>query len=74
MKLLDLKSLILHLFEIHLDSCLVININDLYRYIESCGCFGNKTKSEIRETIIELHDSNLIKVVLVNNHKFIVYK
>lgn len=74
MKLIDLKSFILHLFEIRLDSCLVVNINDLYRYCEYCECFGNKTKSEIRKTIVELHDSNLIKAIPINSYKFIVYK
>ena len=70
----DFKPFILQLFKIHLDSCLLININDLYRYIEHCECFGNKTKSEIRKTIVELHDSNLIKAIPINSYKFIVYK
>lgn len=70
----SLKDFILHLFKIHLDSCLVINTNDLYRYIEYCGGFGNKTEFEIRNAIMELYDSNLIKLIPVNEHKFIVYK
>ena len=75
MKSIDLKSFILHLFKIHLDSCLVININHLYWYIEHCRCFGYKTKTDIRNIILQLHHENLIKnCVVVTNNEFIIYK
>lgn len=74
MKLIDLKSFILHLFEIRLDSCLVVNINDLYRYCEYCECFGNKTKSSIRNAIMQLDDEHLIEVVPIDDCKFIISK
>lgn len=70
----DFKSFILQLFKIRLDSCLVININDLYRYIEYCEYFGNKTKSSIRNAIMQLDDEHLIEVVPIDDCKFIVYK
>lgn len=70
----SLKDFVLHLFEIHLDSCLVVNINSLYRYIENCGCFGNKTEYNIRNAIMQLDDEHLIKVVPIDDFKFIIYK
>lgn len=70
----NLNDFVLHLFEIHLNSCLVININDLYRYIEYCECFGNKTKSSIRNAIMQLDDEHLIEVVPIDDCKIIISK
>lgn len=71
----DLKAFLLHLFEIHIDRCLVINVNVIHRYIEYIQKYGNRTKSEIRQTIRQLWLDNLIvDYEKVSDNVYIIYK
>lgn len=71
----DFGNYLLHLFEIHLDRCLVIHLNDIHRYLECIQEYGNRTKSEIRNAIVQLYYDNRIKDIgVVSNDVYIIYK